>query len=69
MNPKKKYRKWYQEPTVFTKGWFALADFLGMRERDLVSFEVTPRGFKMTVFDRDTSCEKLFFCPEHGGVN
>jgi hypothetical protein len=44
------------QPVVLDNGWYGLADFLGLKVGDYVMFKVIPKGFKMTMYDRITSC-------------
>ena len=53
------------QPVVLDNGWFGLADFLGLKVGDYVMFKVIPNGFKMTMYDRITSCEREVSCNDH----
>jgi hypothetical protein len=52
-------------PNVLDDGWYGLTDFLGLKLGDYVMFKVIPKGFKMTMYDRITSCEREVSCNDH----
>ena len=63
--PRVKARENPMQPVVLNNGWYGLADFLGLKVGDYVMFKVIPNGFKMTMYDRITSCEREVSCNDH----
>ena len=59
----------YKDEVVLDKGWPAFASFHDLKEGDYVMFKVTADGFKMTIYDRATSCQKVLICDEHAGFD
>ena len=59
----------YKDEVVLDKGWPAFASFHDLKEGDYVMFKVTADGFKMTMYDPITSCEKELICREHTGLH
>jgi hypothetical protein len=53
------------QPVVLDNGWYGLADFYGLKVGDYVMFKVIPNGFKMTMYDRITSCEREVSYNDH----
>ena len=53
------------QPVVLDNGRYGLDDFLGLKVGDYVMFKVIPNGFKMTMYDRITSCEREVSCNDH----
>ena len=59
----------YKDEVILDKGWPAFASFHDLKEGDYVMFKVTTDGFKMTIYDPVTSCEKDLICHEHTGLH
>jgi hypothetical protein len=53
------------QPVVLDNEWYGLADFLGLKVGDYLMFKVIPKGFKMTMYDHITSCEREVSCNDH----
>ena len=50
---------------LLEKGWHKFAMFHELALDDYLMSKVTADGFKMTIYDRTTSCQRVFVCREH----
>ena len=55
----------YKGEVVLSKGWPACAAFHELKVGDYLVFKANADGFKITIYDRTTSCQKVFICGEH----
>ena len=63
------HAKTYKDEVVLDKGWPACAAFHELKERDYLVFKAAADGFKMTIYDRTTSYQKVFICDEHASLD
>ena len=54
-----------QGEVVLSKGLPACATFHELKVGDYLVFKANADGFKITIYDRTTSCQKVFICEEH----
>ena len=59
----------YKKEVVLDKGWQHFAKFHELKVGDYVMLKVIADGFKMTIFDRITSCQKVLTCSDHDNTN
>lgn len=59
----------FKDAVVLDNGWPRFAAFHDLKENDYIMLKVIANGFKITMYDRITSCKKVMLCREHADLN